>query len=1340
MMRFDCAYGFKLVGNRYSNCQNGRWDTSIPVCVKSGCGMLAQVESGHVLYEMNKASAFLSCFEGTELAGSRNAYCNGTHWDRPLGVCRRTGQTTATACDFETESLCGWSNDALHDFDWKRSDGTLNPRALRTGPKYDHTTMQPKAGHYIIVDSGEQLTNDTARFISPMFEPELSVGACFQFYYHMYGESVGTLKVYVKSMDADLYDLKPVFVQQGNQKNVWHEGHVEVGQQTERFQIVIEASLGMRYKSDIAIDDVSLLQGDSCRVPVEDSEEPPSEVENVPVKIESCENRCGISMAAVLNNSDTLVHCDCHEDCVTSESCCPDYRERCVFQIAVGVSNVSTTTAVPATSTTVSVTSTKAATTTSTVLVTTSTTAATVRTTLSSTTVKPTTSTTTTTISTTTPTATATSSVSTTTTTTKRYNLRPNRPTFVPLTNRPRLPTTNTTTAATTPKATTPTSTTVATKKATTIPTTQSDMVFEHTETSTTEEVIMPGLAMAPEPPIAKLHSAPSLMKFFIYALSTIVLFVCILSVAYYYARRSRSSVLARLKEKSQKSGFEDIRFLAGDEDLDFNISHTHDVEEGEEVSEKEGKQAAAKEGKSKLVKKDAKPEAGRMQKHEDKKDAAHGRKEDGNTDSDNSTDDDDDGGSGVVKRAQTKTIKKPYQKYVKHHDEDMRICDPAFASSPGTGELYGTICDGVPTVIGFARVLKETADSETVEETVPVDTPAPIQHNLPSGLDLIGWVKTGPYVDPTDFLLKSGPDAFVTDNPVYLHYTGESGAALQTFIFEQRKLQTVECVLFEDEFLFREYYLLRLQCTLSLVCEQTEKSICENAFRLRKQLGSGSVAFTVPATPGVMLSDYAVTGIDKEESVEMLYTMATAPKQEQDDGFGVAGGRVKVKKPHPSSRPLTGYRVIEFGLLIKKSKDELDEKLRREACNVTIDRRNDDQTVKVPFQVDCLSMVHRTKKLDKCFDNMVESVDCSLGLIEAALLEQVRHQKRLYVSKCYHMLPKELGHFVTCVYPLAEEVSESGSFLERQRANMHKQLLLKMNRPYFRKGNAYQFKASKQLINPHESLSVPHPDGRTAVVDGVYTYHHYMQDNFDDNGWGCAYRSLQTLVSWFNLQGYSAGTIPTHSEIQAALVRVGDKQRHFIGSRQWIGSTEVSICLNELLGIDSRIMFVMHGSELASRGLELLQHFQQEGTPIMIGGGVLAHTILGVSMNAELGETKFLILDPHYTGADELGPILGKGWCGWKGEDFWDKTAHYNLCMPSQNLEESVTVAGPAKPYFSLISGTTPMVTVLVLAVAQCEAKKCGVMCRVRDPLTIGNSHMLKECLYEIYPVESTQ
>jgi hypothetical protein len=53
------------------------------------------------------------------------------------------------------------------------------------------------------------------------------------------------------------------------------------------------------------------------------------------------------------------------------------------------------------------------------------------------------------------------------------------------------------------------------------------------------------------------------------------------------------------------------------------------------------------------------------------------------------------------------------------------------------------------------------------------------------------------------------------------------------------------------------------------------------------------------------------------------------------------------------------------------------------------------------------------------------------------------------------------------------------------------------------------------------------------SVVKGDYDYHHYMQDGFDDNGWGCAYRSLQTIWSWFRLQGYTDKPVPTHREIQ---------------------------------------------------------------------------------------------------------------------------------------------------------------------------------------------------------------
>ena len=50
-------------------------------------------------------------------------------------------------------------------------------------------------------------------------------------------------------------------------------------------------------------------------------------------------------------------------------------------------------------------------------------------------------------------------------------------------------------------------------------------------------------------------------------------------------------------------------------------------------------------------------------------------------------------------------------------------------------------------------------------------------------------------------------------------------------------------------------------------------------------------------------------------------------------------------------------------------------------------------------------------------------------------------------------------------------------------------------------------------------------------------------------------------------------------------------------------------------------------------------------------------------------GDTQFLILDPHYTGKEDIAIITKEGWCGWKGTNFWDKRAHYNMCMPPKFL-----------------------------------------------------------------------
>jgi hypothetical protein len=69
----------------------------------------------------------------------------------------------------------------------------------------------------------------------------------------------------------------------------------------------------------------------------------------------------------------------------------------------------------------------------------------------------------------------------------------------------------------------------------------------------------------------------------------------------------------------------------------------------------------------------------------------------------------------------------------------------------------------------------------------------------------------------------------------------------------------------------------------------------------------------------------------------------------------------------------------------------------------------------------------------------------------------------------------------------------------------------------------------------------------------------------------------------------------------------------------------------------------VERGADMIEHVRELINHFNREGTPIMIGGGVLAHTILGVDFNESTGDSMLLVLDPHYTGVDDIKTIQDK-------------------------------------------------------------------------------------------------
>ncbi|RNA02590.1 ufm1-specific protease 2, partial [Brachionus plicatilis] len=63
--------------------------------------------------------------------------------------------------------------------------------------------------------------------------------------------------------------------------------------------------------------------------------------------------------------------------------------------------------------------------------------------------------------------------------------------------------------------------------------------------------------------------------------------------------------------------------------------------------------------------------------------------------------------------------------------------------------------------------------------------------------------------------------------------------------------------------------------------------------------------------------------------------------------------------------------------------------------------------------------------------------------------------------------------------------------------------------------------------------------------------------------------------------------------------------------------------------------------------------------------GGVLAHTIIGVNFDELTGSVQYLILDPHFVGAEDIKTISEKGWIGWKDIKFWKEDSFYNLCCP---------------------------------------------------------------------------
>ncbi|XP_069046931.1 MAM and LDL-receptor class A domain-containing protein 1 [Lepisosteus oculatus] len=162
-------------------------------------------------------------------------------------------------CDFET-NLCGWTNiEVVDEGDWIRSRG--NTPNINTGPGIDHTTNTTK-GYYVYADSSVGSPGDRIMLVSEIFQPAVE-GSCLSFWYHMYGQNIGNLSLYINNRTLHTNGNKLgslIWRKSGNQGNNWSEGMVTVDfWEPYWFIFVYEKGLGLM--GDVALDDIQLLLG-----------------------------------------------------------------------------------------------------------------------------------------------------------------------------------------------------------------------------------------------------------------------------------------------------------------------------------------------------------------------------------------------------------------------------------------------------------------------------------------------------------------------------------------------------------------------------------------------------------------------------------------------------------------------------------------------------------------------------------------------------------------------------------------------------------------------------------------------------------------------------------------------------------------------------------------------------------------------------------------------------------------------------------------------------------------------------------------------------------------------
>ncbi|MDB0020762.1 T9SS type A sorting domain-containing protein, partial [bacterium] len=151
-----------------------------------------------------------------------------------------------------------WSQATSDNGDWiLNTGGTVSGS---TGPSDDMTV----GGNYMYIETTPGSSGNTFELITPTIDLSALSSPQLRFYSHMYGATVGSLKVDVTNDNGATYTN--VFTKSGDQGNQWNEELVVINL-TGNVSFKITGIRGSSYTGDIAIDNFEVREGPSCNTP-----------------------------------------------------------------------------------------------------------------------------------------------------------------------------------------------------------------------------------------------------------------------------------------------------------------------------------------------------------------------------------------------------------------------------------------------------------------------------------------------------------------------------------------------------------------------------------------------------------------------------------------------------------------------------------------------------------------------------------------------------------------------------------------------------------------------------------------------------------------------------------------------------------------------------------------------------------------------------------------------------------------------------------------------------------------------------------------------------------------